>query len=195
MTITTTSTANLSTLDLSGLRLTHAQFEQLCEHNRDVRLELTAEGYLTTMAPTFGESSKRNFDLIVQLGIWNRKTQLGESFESSGGFILPNGATRSPDVSWVEKSRLENITLNQFIPLAPDFVIELRSTTDKLPPLQAKMSEYRENGVKLGWLINPQDRQVEIYRLNKDREILLSPTQLSGEDILVGFELDLTTIW
>jgi Uma2 family endonuclease len=195
MTITTTSTANLSTLDLSGLRLTHAQFEQLCEHNRDVRLELTAEGYLTTMAPTFGESSKRNFDLIVQLGIWNRKTQLGESFESSGGFILPNGATRSPDVSWVEKSRLENITLNQFIPLAPDFVIELRSTTDKLPPLQAKMSEYRENGVKLGWLINPQDRQVEIYRLNKDREILLSPTHLSGEDILVGFELDLTTIW
>jgi Uma2 family endonuclease len=195
MTITTTSTANLSTLDLSGLRLTHAQFEQLCEHNRDVRLELTAEGYLTTMAPTFGESSKRNFDLIVQLGIWNRKTQLGESFESSGGFILPNGATRSPDVSWVEKSRLENITLNQFIPLAPDFVIELRSTTDKLLPLQAKMSEYRENGVKLGWLINPQDRQVEIYRLNKDREILLSPTHLSGEDILVGFELDLTTIW
>jgi Uma2 family endonuclease len=195
MTITTTSTANLSTLDLSGLRLTHAQFEQLCEHNRDVRLELTAEGYLTTMAPTFGESSKRNFDLIVQLGIWNRKTQLGESFESSGGFILPNGATRSPDVSWVEKSRLENITLNQFIPLAPDFVIELRSTTDKLLPLQVKMSEYRENGVKLGWLINPQDRQVEIYRLNKDREILLSPTHLSGEDILVGFELDLTTIW
>jgi Uma2 family endonuclease len=195
MTITTTSTANLSSLDLSGLRLTPAQFEQLCEHNRDVRLELTAEGYLTTMAPTFGESSKRNFDLIGQIWQWNRKTQLGESFESSGGFILPNGATRSPDVSWVEKSRLENITLNQFIPLAPDFVIELRSTTDKLPPLQSKMEEYRDNGVKLGWLINPQDKQVEIYRLGKDKEILLSPTQLSGEDILVGFELDLTTIW
>jgi Uma2 family endonuclease len=126
---------------------------------------------------------------------WNCKTQLGEAFESSGGFILPNGANRSPDVSWVEKSRLENITLNQFIPLAPDFVIELRSTTDKLPPLQSKMEEYRENGVKLGWLINPQDRQVEIYRLNRDREILLSPNHLSGEDILVGFELDLTTIW
>jgi Uma2 family endonuclease len=195
MTITTTATANLSPLDLSGLRLTHAQFEQLCEHNRDIRLELTAEGYLTTMAPTFGESSKRNFDLIVQLGIWNRKTQLGEAFESSGGFILPNGATRSPDVSWVEKSRLINIALSQFIPLAPDFVIELRSTTDKLPPLQTKMAEYRDNGVKLGWLINPQDKQVEIYRLGKDPEILLSPTQLSGEDILVGFELDLTTIW
>jgi Uma2 family endonuclease len=128
MTITTTSTANLSTLDLSGLRLTPAQFEQLCEHNRDIRLELTAEGYLTTMAPTFGESSKRNFDLIGQIWQWNRKMQLGESFESSGGFILPNGANRSPDVSWVEKSRLENITLNQFIPLAPDFVIELRSS-------------------------------------------------------------------
>jgi Uma2 family endonuclease len=195
MTITTTSTANISSLDLSGLRLTHAQFEQLCERNRDIRLELTAEGYLTTMAPTFGESSKRNFDLIVQLGIWNRKTQLGEAFESSGGFILPNGATRSPDVSWVEKSRLINIALSQFIPLAPDFVIELRSTTDKLPPLQTKMAEYRDNGVKLGWLINPQDKQVEIYRLGKDPEILLSPTQLSGEDILVGFELDLTTIW
>ncbi len=195
MTITSTSTTNSSSLDLSGLRLTQTQFEQLCEQNPDTQLELTADGYLTTMAPTFGESSKRNFDLIVQLGIWNRKTQLGEAFESSGGFILPNGANRSPDVSWVERSRLVNIALSQFIPLAPDFVIELRSTTDKLPPLQAKMAEYRENGVKLGWLINPQDKQVEIYRLDRDREILLSPTQLNGEDILVGFELDLTTIW
>jgi Uma2 family endonuclease len=194
MLTTTTDRTNLS-LDLSHLRFTHEQFVQLCETNQELRLELTANGELIIMPPAFSESSKRNFDLAGQLWQWNRKNQFGEAFDSSGGFTLPNGAERAPDVSWVEKSRLVDLSLNQFLPLAPDFLIELRSSSDRLSKLQNKMQEYQANGVRLGWLINPQDRQVEIYRLGKDKQVVQSPTQLSGEDVLAGFILDLTTVW
>jgi Uma2 family endonuclease len=194
MLTTTTDRTNLS-LDLSQIRFTHEQFVQLCQTNQELRLELTANGELIVMPPAFSESSKQNSDLSGQVWLWNRTAKLGETFDSSGGFVLPNGAERAPDVSWVEKSRLEGVSLNQFLPLAPDFVIELRSGSDRLSPLQKKMQEYQDNGVRLGWLINPQDRQVEIYRLGKDKQVVQSPTQLSGEDVLAGFTLDLTTVW
>jgi Uma2 family endonuclease len=184
-------------IDLSAVKFTHEQFQELCETNRDLRLELSSTGELIVLAPTGWGSSKRNLKLIIQVGIWNDRTQLGEAFESSGGFILPNGARRSPDVAWVEKSRIEalNPDPDKFLPLAPDFLIELRSATDSLFKLQQKMLEYQANGVRLGWLINPQNRQVEIYRSNGDLETLIDPIQLSGKDVLPGFVLDLTNIW
>jgi Uma2 family endonuclease len=186
-----------TTLDISLMHLTDEQFYQLCEANRDLRLELSATGELSIMPPTGWESGKRNFDLIVQLGIWNRQDRAGIAFDSSTGFKLPNGANRSPDAAWVENSRIEllNPDPNKFLPLAPDFLVELRSSTDNLTTLQRKMQEYRDNGVRLGWLINPRDRQVEIYRSNRVVEVLESPLTLAGEDVLVGFELDLTSIW
>ena len=187
-------------LDLNGivLRLTHEQFEQLCQNNPDRALELTKDGELEIMAPTGGESSNQESELGAELVIWNRQTKLGRTFSSSGAFILPNGAERCPDAAWVELSRWSALTPEQrkkFVPLAPDFVIELRSETDRLPKLQEKMEEYRANGVRLGWLINPQKRQVEIYRLGRDVEILEDPTSLSGEDVLSGFTLDLALIF
>ncbi len=185
------------TLDLSGVQFTHAQFQELCATNPDLRLELSSTGELIILAPTGWGSSKRNFKLGGQIFIWNERTQLGEAFESSGGFVLPSGAQRSPDVAWVEKSRMAAIDPdpNKFLPLAPDFLVELRSASDSLSKLQQKMQEYQANGVQLGWLIDPQNRRVEIYRIDREPEILQSPNQLSGENILPGFILDLTTIW
>jgi Uma2 family endonuclease len=188
-------------LDVSGivLRLTHQEFEQLCRDNPDRPLELTKDGELEIMSPVGGESSNYESELGIDLGIWNRQTRLGKTFSSSGAFILPNGAERVPDAAWVEISRWEALTPAQrktFIPLAPDFAIELRSETDKLAKLQAKMVEYRDNGVRLGWLINPQQQQVEIYREGREEvEILQSPTSLSGEDVLPGFTLSLREIF
>jgi Uma2 family endonuclease len=203
---TTTIEFNLApALNLSAVKFTPTQFAELCQTNRDLHLELSSTGELIILAPTAWGSSKRNFKLGGQIYIWNEQTQLGEAFDSSGGFVLPNGAQRSPDVSWVEKSRIAAINPDpdKFLPLAPDFLIELRSATDSLPKLQEKMQEYQANGVRLVWLINPQNQRVEIYRINsanqmlgeRKPEILQSPTQLSGEDILPGFTLDLTTIW
>jgi Uma2 family endonuclease len=186
-------------LNVSGiiLRLTHEQFEQLCQNNPDRSLELTKDGELEIMAPTGGESSNQESELGADLVIWNRQTKLGRTFSSSGAFILPNGAQRCPDAAWVEQSRWSALTPEQrqkFVPLAPDFVVELRSETDRLSKLQEKMEEYRANGVRLGWLIDPQKKQVQIYRLGKDVEILEAPETLSGEDVLPGFALDLRSI-
>jgi Uma2 family endonuclease len=133
-----------------------------------------------------------------QLFVWNARTRLGKTFSSSTVFTLPNGSKKSPDAAWVELSRWEAVSREErkkFAQLVPDFVIELRSETDRLPPLQAKMAEYRDNGVRLGWLINPQDRQVEIYRFEREIEVLSAPMTLSGEDVLPGFMLDLSPIW
>jgi Uma2 family endonuclease len=201
------ATANLTNsvwdVNFSSIELTDAQFDRLCADNPDLRIEMNARRELIIMPPAFGETGERNFDLIVQLGIWNRQTRLGRAFDSSTGYILPDGSKPSPDVSWIEKSRLVGVSLNQFIPISTDFVIllgrgyanELRSSTDRLPPLQQKMQTYRANGVRLGWLINPQDRTVEIYRAGQEPELLTSPTAVSGEEVLPGFNLDLTTIW
>jgi Uma2 family endonuclease len=180
------------------LRLTHEEFEQLCHDNPDRSLELTASGELIVMPPVGGESGNYESELGIDLGNWNRQTRLVKTFSSSTVFVLPNGAQRSPDAAWVELSRWSALTPEQrikFPPLAPDFVIELRSATDRLLPLQAKMEEYRANGVRLGWLIDPQQQQVEIYRLGQEVEVLASPTSLSGEDILSGFVLNLNVLW
>ncbi len=185
-------------LDISHvtLQITHAEFERLCQDNPELRLELTANGELITMAPAGWESSERNGNLTTDVAIWNRQTKRGKVFDSSGGFTLPNGAVRSPDVTWIEKSKLEDISPTIAFPsVVPDFVIELRSKSDSLKVLQAKMQEYQENGVRLGWLINSQQQEVEIYRLGREVEVLQSPVTLSGEDVLPGFTLDLTPIW
>jgi Uma2 family endonuclease len=177
--------------------LTDEAFYELCRANPDVKFERTAIGELVVMSPTGGETGDRNRRLTQRLGNWTDEDNTGLSFDSSTGFKLPNGAERSPDASWVRGDRWEALTPEQrrkFPPLAPDFVVELRSTSDDLEPLQQKMQEYIENGVQLGWLINPQDQQVEIYRLGQAVEILQSPQSLSGEDVLPGFTLDLSRI-
>ncbi|MGB8703146.1 MAG: Uma2 family endonuclease [Thermosynechococcaceae cyanobacterium] len=189
-------TALMLNLDPVG-HLTHEQFRELCRENRDLRLELTAKGELMVMPPTGWESGKRNADLMIDLGLWNRQVGLGVVFDSSTGFTLSNGAVRSPDAAWVALKRLTALTPNPegFLPLAPDFLIELRSTNDRLKPLQDKMQEYIENGVRLGWLLNPKDRIVEIYRPGHEVNVLQSPIEISGEDVLPGFVLKLEGIW
>jgi Uma2 family endonuclease len=194
----TESIANPLLLDVSTLRLTDEQFYQLCISNPEAQLELTAQGVPVAMSPVGGDSGKREANLITDLNIWNRQTGLGEVFSSSTVFKLPRGSQRSPDAAWIERSRWEALTPAQqqvFPPIVPDFVIELRSRTDSLADLQAKLREYQDNGVRLSLLINPQDRQVEIYRLDGMVEVLQSPTQVSGEDVLPGFRLDLSMIW
>ena len=178
------------------LRLTHAEFEQLCQDNPEMRLELTANGELIIMVPAGWESSERNGDLTTQVSTWNRQAKLGKVFDSSGGFTLPSGAVLSPDVTWIEKSKFANVSAKVAFPaIVPDFVIELRSMTDSLKTLQAKMLEYQANGVRLGWLINPQQQQVEIYRLGQPVEVLHSPNSLDGENVLPEFILDLNSIF
>ena len=178
--------------------ITDEQFYQLCITNRELKLERTAKGDLIIMPPTGGETSKFNSEVNLDLGLWNRQTKLGITFDSSGGFKLPNGADRSPDAAWIPLAKWESLTPEQqekFPPICPDFVIELRSPSDSLKPLQEKMQEYMDNGTRLGWLINRKNRQVEIYRQGREKEILENPTTLSGEDVLPGFVLNLSLIW
>ncbi|MBN3924576.1 Uma2 family endonuclease [Nostoc sp. NMS4] len=191
-TITTLS----STLKLK-IDLTDDQFFQMCQKNRDYRFERTASGELLIMPPTGSDTGRRNVKITTQLDIWNSDTNLGEVFDSSTGFTLPNGAERSPDASWVKIERWNALTPEQqekFAPICPDFVVELRSRTDSLKELQEKMQEYIENGTQLGWLIDRKNKRVEIYRPGKDVEILDNPASLSGENVLPGFVLDLQQI-
>ncbi|MEM8779419.1 MAG: Uma2 family endonuclease [Cyanobacteria bacterium P01_G01_bin.49] len=183
---------------LESLELSNDQFYQLCQNNPDLRFERNAQGDLIIMSPTGGETSDRNSEINFQLRLWNKQYKLGKVFESSGGFRLPNGANRSPDAAWIPSNKWNDLTAEQrqnFVPLCPDFVIELRSPSDKLTSLQKKMQEYQKNGTCLGWLINPQDRQIEVYRQGKVVEILRDPQTLSGEDVLPKFVLDLELIW
>ena len=185
-------------INCNSLQMTDEQFFQLCQDNRDLRFERNSNGDILIVPPTGGETSNKNSDITYQLYAWNRKNQLGVTFDSSGGFKLPNGADRSPDASWITLEKWNNLTPQQrqkFLPLCPDFVIELRSPTDSLKTLQNKMKEYLENGTKLGWLINPKTKQVEIYRQGKEVEILDNPQTLSGENVLPNFILDLELIW
>lgn len=177
--------------------LTEDQFFQLCQDNDDLRFEKTSNGKLIVMSPTGSDTGYRNADLTYQLTAWSRQNKLGKSFDSSAGFRLPNGADRSPDASWIKLERWNTLTPKQqekFAPICPDFVVELMSPFDSLKKTRDKMKEYRENGAKLGWLINRKDKLVEIYRPNQDVEILQQPTSLSGEDVLPGFVLDLLEI-
>lgn len=180
------------TLDLKTVNLTDEQFYQLCIKNPEIQVERTPQGDLILMSPVGGDSGNQEIELGADLVIWNRQTKLGKVFSSSTIFRLPNGGDRSPDAAWVELSRWKALTLEQrrkFPPIAPDFVIELRSSTDSLKTLQTKMQEYLESGVRLGWLFNPKDQQVEIYQLGKAKETYSLPTTLSGEDVLPGFTL------
>lgn len=181
-------------LNLNTVDLTDEQFYQLCQNNRELNFERNAKGELIIMPPVGGESGNRESELIADLAIWNRQTQLGYTFSSSTVFKLPNGGNRSPDAAWIRRERWEALTPEQkrkFPPIAPDFVIELRSETDNLSTLQEKMWEYLDAGVRLGWLINPQQQQVEIYRLGQVVEVRNLPTELLGEDVLPGFSLSL----
>jgi Uma2 family endonuclease len=185
----------------SDLSLTDEQFYQLSIANEPWKLELSSEGELSIMPPTGGESGIRNADLITDLSLWNRKTKLGKVFDSSTEFKLPSGAYRCPDAAWIKLDRWQALSPEQqrrFPPICPDFVIELRSETDSLEKLRKKMADYHQNGVKLAWLIDPRTPLVEIYRVGKAKEILNfaveNPLQLSGEDILPGFVLDLALI-
>lgn len=180
------------------LTVTPEQFVEIAIANRDLKLERTVTGELIVMPPTGGITGKKNIDLEGQLWLWNRQTKLGQVFNSSTGFLFPNGANRSPDAAWICQERWDQLTFEQqegFPPLSPDFVLELRSKTDSLNALQEKMQEYMDNGVRLGWLIDRKHQTVSIYRQNQDIEILQQPLSLSGENILPGFVLDLTEIW
>ncbi len=183
------------TLSFKNVALSDDQFYQLCQDNENWRLERTAQGELIIMPPVGVLSGNRESNLIGELWLWNRQAQLGKVFSSSTIFTLPNGAKRSPDVAWVKSDRWESLTLEEqekFPPLCPDFVIELRSRTDSLSQLQEKMQEYLNNGLQLGWLINPQAQQVELHRPNQVVEIVQLPTILSGEQVLPGFILDIS---
>jgi Uma2 family endonuclease len=180
--------------------------EQLCRENPELRFETDVQGKLIIMSPTGSESGRRNGDLFFQVELWNRQKKLGVSFDSSSGFKLSNGATRSPDVSWIELNRWNSLSDKQkrgFAPIDPDFVIELMSPicgavsfrTDNLEDLQKKMGEYISCGVKLGWLINPDEQKVEIYRIDRDKKVINNPSSLSGEDLLPGLTVDLLDIF
>ncbi|TVQ45815.1 MAG: Uma2 family endonuclease [Gloeocapsa sp. DLM2.Bin57] len=184
-----------------GFRVTPEQFEQLANTEQLAKLELSKTGELIIMSPTGGEAGRKNRRLIQQVGNWTDQDATGEAFDSSTVFILPNGARRSPDVSWIKLERWHKLTLEEkqgFPPIAPDFVIELVSFSDlqnqRYQYLQAKMQEYLDNGVKLGWLIEPMGKIVEIYRPQREVEIVNNPQTLSGENVLPGFVLDLSEI-
>ena len=188
----------ITTLKLEPIiSLSREQFTQLCQANPKTKLELTAKGELVVMSPTGGESGIRNIELSCQLQLWVKKTQSGLAFDSSTMFQLPSGAFRSPDASWVRKERYLALSLEErqtFPPICPDFIIELRSPSDRLKDLRDKMQEYIDNGAQLGWLIDPIKKVVEIYRANQCPEILQNPTLLDGEKVLLGFRLDLGQI-
>jgi len=185
-------------LDFHSARLTEEQFEELCRNHADAKFELTAQGELIVMPPTSLESGYRNTDLTTDVNIWSRKHKSGIVFDSSTMFTLPNGAKRSPDVSWMSRQKWDELSPSErrkFARVVPDFVIELRSPTDYLGDLEDKMTEYIENGVRLGWLIDPIERKVHVYRANGEIEILDNSEMVSGEDVLPGFELNVREIW
>jgi Uma2 family endonuclease len=179
-------------VNLKHVHFTDEQFYQLCINNPELNIERSAQGILIVMTPVGGDSGNQEMSLGGELYLWNKQTNLGKVFSSSTVFKLPGGGDRSPDAAWIELSRWQALTPEQrqkFPPIAPDFVIELRSRTDSLKPLQEKMQEYMDSNVQLGWMFNPQDQQVEIYRHGQEKEVRSLPTKLSGEEILPGFEL------
>ncbi len=186
-------------LKLSPLiELSEEQFADFCGLNPELHIERTANGELEIMAPAIGFTGGKELEIARQLGNWARQDGSGAAFGPSMGYTLPNGAVRSPDASWVPRSRRAELTpedRNRFIPICPDFVVELRSDTDRLNTLRAKMEEYMENGARLGWLIDPRDRRVYIYRPGQDVEILENLDSVSADPVLPGFTLDLTEIW
>ena len=186
------------TLDLATVNFTDEQYYQLCVKNKNIRFERNANGVLIIMSPAGGETGNRNAGITAILWLWNEEKQLGKVFDSSTGFKLPNGADRSPDAAWIPIEKWDIIPTEQrrkLLPLCPDFVVELMSPSDTIKNTREKMEEYLENGTKLGWLINPKTKNIEVYRQGRDVEILENPSVLSGEDILPEFVLRLERIW
>jgi Uma2 family endonuclease len=187
------------TLDLSSISdISRLQFRQIAADNPEMRLERSKQGHLIIMAPTGGETGNWNSELNLEVGLWNRNNPMGKTFDSSTGFELPNGGDRSPDVSWIPLAKWEALTPEErrgFLPLCPDFVIELMSRSDSWPQTQAKMEEYMESGCRLGWLIDTKGKRVAIYRPGQPPEILVSPDSLVGEDVLPDFVLDARFLW
>ena len=187
-------TSEAVVLNIKNVGLSDDQFYQLCQINEDWKLEQTAKGELIIMPPVGAISGNRESEFNADVVIWNRQSKLGKVFSSSTVFTLPNGGNRSPDVAWIANERWESLTIQEkekFAKICPDFVIELRSRTDSLSQLQEKMQEYLNSGLRLGWLIDTQNQQVEIYRQNQSVEIVSLPTSLSGENVLPGFILEL----
>jgi Uma2 family endonuclease len=183
---------------MPAINLTDDQLFELCQLNRDWRIEYTAQGELIVMPPTGGETGSQNAEITFQVQLWTRGNQTGIAFDSSIGFKLPNGATRSPDAAWVRRSRLTGLTKEQkqkFLPLCPDFAIELRSPTDNLRAVLDKMQEYLDNGAQLGWLLDPLTRRVHVYRPERPPEIVEAPSTVSADPLLPGFVLDLRKVW
>jgi len=189
---------SLEVPDTLKLQVTPQQFEQLAIVNRELRLERTSNGELIVNPPTGSESGRRNRSITGQLDRWYEEhEELGEAFDSSTAFTLPNGAIRSPDASWVSRKLWDSLSAQQkkgFAQVTPEFVVELRSPSDNLDTLREKMQEYLDNGSLLGWLIHTQDNQVEIYKKGQAVELLKNPTELSGENVLPGFSLDLKRV-
>jgi Uma2 family endonuclease len=180
------------------IEMSDRQFFELCQLNRDLRIERTSQGDLVIMPPTGGETGRMNFELTGLFGHWVYADGTGVGFDSSTGFTLPNGATRSPDLAWVKRERWEALTpkqRQQFPPWCPDFVLELRSPSDALVTVQAKMQEYLDNGARLGWLIDPIEKRVSIYRPQAPVECLDNPQTISGDPVLPGFVLELGRVW
>ncbi len=179
---------------LTAPPMTDEEFAAFCTEHPDYLIEMTADGELLIMPPNFSLTGARNQKIGAQLEIWAEHDGRGTATDASSGFVLPNGARRSPDAAWTLNSRLP-ANLTGFWHLSPDFVIELRSDTDRLAKLRAKMREWIENGTQLGWLIDPERRVVEIYRAGQEPEILENPERVGGESPAIGFELDLRRVW
>lgn len=185
-------------LDFSAVEFSDDQLVQFCADNRELRIELTAKRELVIMAPANPTSGSQNGSLSGELYIWTKQDGTGLSFDSSSGFTFPNGAMRAPDASWILRERWETVPDDdklRFSHIAPDFVAELHSPSDSLPMVQAKMAEYIENGVRLGWLIDLSLRQVHVYRPGQAVEVLNDPETVSGDPVMPGFVLNLLEIW
>jgi Uma2 family endonuclease len=198
--ISTSALENGLVVNFSPLatKVSDEEFAELCQLNPELQFERTSEGELVIMSPTGGRTGARNFKLISQFGVWTGKDLSGIAFDSSTVFTLPNTAKRSPDLSWVRNERWNALSAREqdsFPPLCPDFVVELRSRTDSLRTLKEKMEEYISNGAELGWLIDPLERTVHVYRVGATPEVLEDPREVSGEPLLKGFVLDLQSIW
>ena len=179
-------------------KVTPDEFWEFCVKNDKLRAELTKDGDVIIMPPTGYESSEENVELVRQLSNWAKQDGTGNVTESIGAYILANGATKAPDAAWIKKDRLTQFSAEErkkFLPIAPDFIVELRSASDNLKDPQEKMDEWIENGVRLGWLIDTKTERVHIYRTGREPQILENATHISDEDVLPGFELDLTEIW
>ncbi|GAB4217968.1 MAG: Uma2 family endonuclease [Synechococcales cyanobacterium] len=187
------------TLDLTPLStLTRQNFIRLCAANPDLKLERTAQGELIVIAPTGGETGNLNFEIAGEIYVWNRQRGLGQSFDSSTGFSLPLGSDRSPDLAWIPMPTWEALDPSErkgFLPVCPDFVVEIVSPTDSWLRTQAKMQEYMDNGCRLGWLLDPQLKRVLIYRQGHNPELVEDPETLSGEAVLPGFTLRIRDNW